>query len=172
MGTLEREGKTYVVALLACGWPNHKTYKWSDTKKLMSYGIEDFVYHAFAEVEDEVKIPEKIVVLNGQTQEIGQQAFVEIQTVTAEPEGGTFGAIEGLLLSEEEQIEVSCDVVSVLQAPVQKGDVVGTITYEVAGECYKTEEIIVAEGVPEIDFEWCLKKVAEKYLCMFVENSQ
>ena len=27
IGALEREGRTYIVALLACGWPNNKTYK-------------------------------------------------------------------------------------------------------------------------------------------------
>ena len=26
----EKEGKTFIVSLLGCGWPNHKTYKWSD----------------------------------------------------------------------------------------------------------------------------------------------
>ena len=30
------------MALLACGWPNNKSYKWSDTKKLMSYGLEHY----------------------------------------------------------------------------------------------------------------------------------
>ena len=35
VGALERDGRTFVVALLACGWPNNKTYKWSDTRKLL-----------------------------------------------------------------------------------------------------------------------------------------
>ena len=30
VGALERDDRTFVVALLACGWPNNKTYKWSD----------------------------------------------------------------------------------------------------------------------------------------------
>ena len=34
-----RMEKTYIVALLACGWPNNRTYKWSDTRKLMEYGL-------------------------------------------------------------------------------------------------------------------------------------
>ena len=29
---LQQEDKTLIVALLACGWPNNKTYKWSDTE--------------------------------------------------------------------------------------------------------------------------------------------
>ena len=28
----EEEGKTFVVSLLGCGWPNHKTYKWAIQK--------------------------------------------------------------------------------------------------------------------------------------------
>ena len=35
VGALTRDGKTFIVALLACGWPNNETYKWKDTRKLM-----------------------------------------------------------------------------------------------------------------------------------------
>ena len=42
VGALEDEGRTYIVSLLGCGWPNNKTYKWSDTRKLMEYGLENF----------------------------------------------------------------------------------------------------------------------------------
>ena len=37
VGALERDGRTYTLALLGCGWPNNKTYKWSDTKKLFKH---------------------------------------------------------------------------------------------------------------------------------------
>ena len=30
VGALRRDERTFIVALLACGWPNHKGYKWSD----------------------------------------------------------------------------------------------------------------------------------------------
>ena len=35
IGALQRDDRTFIVALLACGWPNNKTYKWADAKKLM-----------------------------------------------------------------------------------------------------------------------------------------
>ena len=38
VGALERGGKSFIVALLGCGWPPHKEYKWSDTRELMEYG--------------------------------------------------------------------------------------------------------------------------------------
>ena len=42
VGALRREDRTFIVALLACGWPNNKTYKWSDTRTLMNYGLENY----------------------------------------------------------------------------------------------------------------------------------
>ena len=44
VGALEKDGKTLIVALLGCGWPNNKTYKWSDTRKLMEYGLSRYAY--------------------------------------------------------------------------------------------------------------------------------
>ena len=46
VGALERDGRTFVVALLGCGWPNNKTYKWKDCKTLFSYGVENYTYQA------------------------------------------------------------------------------------------------------------------------------
>ena len=44
VGALRQEKQTFIVALLACGWPNNRSYKWSDTRKLMSYGLENYTY--------------------------------------------------------------------------------------------------------------------------------
>ena len=41
-GAATKNNRTLVSAVLACGWPPHKTYKWSDTTKLMDYGFEGF----------------------------------------------------------------------------------------------------------------------------------
>ena len=47
VGALTRDERTYIVALLACGWPNNKSYKWSDTKRLMEYGIAGFPVYGY-----------------------------------------------------------------------------------------------------------------------------
>ena len=36
------ENKTFIVALLACGWPNNKSYKWTDSKVLLDYARNNF----------------------------------------------------------------------------------------------------------------------------------
>lgn len=157
VGALERDGRTFVVALLACGWPNNKAYKWSDTKTLMNYGLENFTYHTFTEAESRIDLPGKLQVLNGQTKDIGQQAYVGLDVIEDDT------SLEGLLLSSEEKILVNYKVAPILQAPVQKGDIVGTITYEVGGHIYRKQDIVVTADVDEIDLKWCLEKVFEKY---------
>lgn len=40
-----KEGENYlIVALLACGWPPSKTWKWQDMEKLVHYGVEQYQY--------------------------------------------------------------------------------------------------------------------------------
>lgn len=63
VGALQRDGKTLIVALLGCGWPNNKGYKWSDTRKLMEYGLNEYSLHSFDEIEFS-KCPKEIPVKN------------------------------------------------------------------------------------------------------------
>ena len=81
VGALERDGRTFVVALLACGWPNNKSYKWSDTKELMQYGIDNYFYRSFAEegtAFEEGRL-KPIPVAEGQTKKLGDQAYVDVK---------------------------------------------------------------------------------------------
>lgn len=39
VGAVKQDDRTFVAALLGCGWPNNKTYKWSDMKKLMEFAF-------------------------------------------------------------------------------------------------------------------------------------
>ena len=38
MAAIEKDGKRMCMALLGCGWPDNKNYKWEDAKKLIKYG--------------------------------------------------------------------------------------------------------------------------------------
>ena len=62
VGALRRDERTFIVALLACGWPNHKGYKWSDTKKLMEYGLSNYEYRNVWQELQKQEIVVKIVV--------------------------------------------------------------------------------------------------------------
>ena len=107
VGALEREGKRLIVALLACGWPNNRTWKWSDTRTLMTYGLEN--YH-LETVGDEILQMEPAMVEDGQEGTVALTA--DIRT-------------EQLLMKEGESFRMEVDRPESLAAPVEEGEIVG-----------------------------------------------
>lgn len=164
VGALERDGRTFVVALLACGWPNNKTYKWSDSKKLMKYGIEEYFEQSIEDEQKESVIPSKISVINGQTDKLWQQAYVGLELVSVEQEGKLWPKAETVLLKDGEQVQFDYKLPAELKAPVNKGDVVGKVTYTVDGNIYRQKDIVLTQDIKEIDFRWCFEKIFDIYL--------
>ncbi len=163
VGALERDGKTFIVALLACGWPNNKTYKWSDSKVLMEFGLENFDFREFLSEENayDAESLKPLAVFEGQTQRLGETAYVDVEIVGRDEEHH-----EGLLMGKEEEIEVICDVKAFLQAPVSPGTEVGSITYRVNGETYFVENVVTKAGVDRIDLEWCTEQILKRFLIL------
>ena len=115
VGALRQDDKTFVVALLACGWPNHKTYKWSDTRVLMEYGLGNYQYRGFKEVPIPEQTLENIAVSNAQKAGIGEKIDLEVEAAGSFDEGG-------LLMREDEKVTVVLHKVKTLTAPVRKGN--------------------------------------------------
>lgn len=173
VGALERDGKRFTIALLACGWPNNKTYKWADARELFTYGLEHYTYHGFSEAIYDERVLNPIPVLEGQTQGLDQTAYVEVKLLegTITPDGEEYFGAEPetggewqVLLSEEEHIEAVWKVYTELEAPVHVGEEIGYIRY-MLGDTVLREDIIVTAGeIEAIDFFWCLKLILEKYI--------
>lgn len=156
VGALESEGRTYTLALLACGWPYNKNYKWEDSKKLFAYGMENFKQLSTQSVDVTALLPESIRVLNGQTEEIGEISRVKVCVEKAEP-------VE-VLAKEGENWQVEVDFEEVLHAPALQGTEVGEVTYYMDGVAYLSEKICLSESVEGIDFSWCLDKILQLFL--------
>lgn len=159
VGALRRDGKTFVVALLACGWPNHKTYKWSDTRVLMEYGLANYNYRSFDEVEVPAAATDKVVVSNGQTRKIGEKVYMPVEVV---PDGEH--ANDGLLMREDEKVTVTLQKVKALTAPVRKGQTIGYLSYMVGNKEWKRVCIVTTEDIRAVDFKWCVCQVVRKWL--------
>lgn len=157
VGALRQEGKTFVVALLACGWPNHKTYKWSDTRVLMEYGLKNYQYRSFDEVQIPPETTDSIIVHNAQSDAIGGVVDVKVAMQ------GSSGA-EGLLLKEDEKVTVNLNKVKSLTAPVAKGQEVGSVSYMAGNKEWKRITLVTAEEVEAIDFSWCVEQVLGKWM--------
>ena len=153
IGALEQDGKTLIVALLGCGWPNHKDYKWQDTRALMEYGLEHYTLHSFSEAKLP-QIPSVIPVQNGQGEKLGEMA--QVTTVRRETEDIK------LLLGDEDKVRTVYRGKTFLEAPVKEGDKIGEISYELNGETWKTEDVVAGNDVEKIDYAWCLKQTVER----------
>ena len=156
VGALESEGRTYTLALLACGWPYNKNYKWEDAKKLYNYGTENFHYLSTESVDVAGSLPESIRVLNGQTEEIGGLATVNVRVERKEP--------VQLLVKNGEAWQVDIRFEEVLHAPVREGMEIGEVTYSLDGKNYLQEKIVLAESIDGIDLEWCIDKILQLFL--------
>lgn len=159
VGALKRDERIYTVALLACGWPNNKTYKWSDTRQLMEYGLKYYTLHNLEEAEIPDEVYEPIRVSEAQTERIGEQASVSV-TLEAVEEPQT----EQILLNPNEEITVSFEKAGGLVAPVEKGQEVGVLHYMVGDEIWKTMKVVTSAEIERIDWLWCLKTLAKYWM--------
>ena len=145
VGALTRDGHTYIVALLACGWPNNKNYKWADCKLLMNYGIDAFADSLISDADIR---------------------FADVPVAD-----GIEGSYVGLYASfSHELILKDTDVVSfiyhlpeTLTAPVYAGGCVGQVEVCINDELYAIEPVYVSETINERNFNYYLDNVLSSF---------
>lgn len=146
VGAVESEGRIFTVALLACGWPNNRSYKWSDMKKLAAYGMERYQYRDIYEEQAFAAIP----VRDGIAGEKGtpfEEAEVSV-TLQAGEKSLPY------LLCEDDRVEVKSRVEPVLDAPVAAGEEVGSVSYYLNGELIKSYTVCADEAIEKRSFPW------------------
>ena len=154
VGAVKRDGRTFVVSLLACGWPNNKTYKWKDMKKLASYGIDNYDYRK----TDELPLLGDILVEEGipESGNLFDQAKVSVCVEKQEEP-------ISVLMKQSEQIEVQVQQEDSISAPVSSGEKVGQITYLLNGDVIARYPIVIENDVRKKDFAWTFSEILEMY---------
>lgn len=158
IGALNRDGKTLIVALLGCGWPNNKTYKWSDTKKLMNYGLSNYNKKDLCSYGMKF---DKVTVKNGKTNDSNRKNIIEDVYLNAYIEEEAIN----LLVKDSDHVEIEYDISRELEAPVCNKQVVGEVVYKLNNEVTKTFPIYVEGDVEEVDYKWCFSNVLSKFFC-------
>ena len=146
VGAVESEGRIFTVALLACGWPNNRSYKWSDMKKLAAYGMERYQYRDIYEEQAFAAIP----VRDGIAGEKGtpfEEAEVSV-TLQAGEKSLPY------LLCEDDRVEVKSRVEPLLDAPVAAGEEVGSVSYYLNGKLIKSYTVCADEAIEKRSFPW------------------
>lgn len=102
------DGKTFIAALLACGWPPSKTYKWQDCRTLLNWGKEHFNHEEIIGKNFPLK---SITVTDG----LEKKLPVSIHDTCR------------LLLRKEDLVNVVINTPDSIAAPVFTGDIVGSV---------------------------------------------
>ena len=148
----EKEGRTFIVSLLGCGWPNHKNYKWSDTEKLLSFGDYNFDYKTYWQ-EPQTK---RILVTDGAADnwDMGVEVYLRGKcSVTAEDRK------KEILLRKGETVTCRTEIPSKVTAPVLKGEKLGRIAYYLDGKLIDDYPVYAEKSVEKISFKWYAEKV-------------
>ena len=143
--TAERNGVKLCAVILGADTSDHR---FEDAKKLLSYGFAN--YTVFAPQVD-MSLITKVNVLYGKTNEITPKVIPAQSCLL----------LKGNETSITERVDLCVDV----EAPVEKGQVLGYIYYELDGKVLSTAQIVCEEGVERKTFGYILHSL---WLCFAV----
>jgi D-alanyl-D-alanine carboxypeptidase (penicillin-binding protein 5/6) len=158
VAALEDGGRHFVIALLACGWPNNRTWRWTDAKTLFSSGLEN--YHFYQGSADGIALGALTVgggYREGTLSEWGVHSVLPL-TLDGKETALTF------LKADWEEVTAQKSLVKSVQLPVQAGDVLGDVSYGIAGETLYTYEICAAETISPWNFRTFLTALLKELL--------
>ena len=162
VAALRRDGKTFTIALLGCGWPNNKNYKWSDAKELFNYGIDDYAISDFFKYD--LSLPQ-VMINNGV---YGDYSEYGVNGINADKTPYIAANVDEeelkFLHKSDEKLEYSIALDSVIEAPVYKGQVIGNVTYMFNGEIVKVYEIKANETIEKKDYKWAIKCILNRFI--------
>ena len=145
VGALSRDGKTFAIALLACGWPNNKSWKWHDASLLYEYGLS---HYEKQDIYQPQQLPQ-LSVTEGVEESVG--LFLAREELT-------------LLLSPEDEVRTHLELPESLQAPVEAGTTVGWQSYYVNDILYAQLPITTRSAVDIITYRYCLEQILKEFL--------
>ena len=153
VGALRRDKRTFIVALLACGWPNNKSYKWSDMRTLMTYALEHYQYKTF-----EIELPVRQIFINN-----GIKAHSD--TIAYPGKNGTKISLTAnltpvsFLLKEDETISVDYEIPDQLDAPVRKGMQVGRIRCTLNDKLIREYPVYTTQNAEKRTLKKCMEYI-------------
>ena len=141
VGAIKRPDRTLISVVLGCGWPPRKSLKWSDTKELMTYGINNYKEK---QIFEQVKL-DPVFVNNG-----------KIRYEQLDMKGDL-----SLLMRDDEKVRIEYDIPKVIQSPVKANTVVGNANYYINDLLYAKVPIYTTQDIGRINLKFCFIKLLE-----------
>lgn len=150
VGAVESEGRRFVVALLACGWPGNRGYKWEDVRKLISYGEENYERVNLADLKS---VKAKVLVEQAKSKDETRTVCVGVESEKA----------KGWILKKKDaQIRMLLTLPKSVEAPVTKGQILGKMTYYANGIKVTEVNLMACDDAEKINFLWILSILTKK----------
>ena len=164
---VRQDERLFIVALLGCGWPGNKNYKWSDTKKLLSYGRENYQYVMLPELPQLPEIPvteaapgkeDPYPQKSDRSGYPPKQVMLKIHAVLSEKDRG-----KRYLLKKTETITWETELPDKLPAPIQKNQKIGTLHAKLYGKELLSCLVTADDKIDRITYKWYVDKVFKDY---------
>ena len=169
VGAVRRGEKTLVTALLACGWPNHKNYKWSDTRKLMDYGFSNYEKRTLdlsgltlAPVQVEQGTEGSVEVAIREKGAVWKKGSQQRRTDCKEENELSFS----MLLKPEETLQAVAEYPRIVEAPVTSGSRAGWAVCFLGREEVVRFPLVYKETVEKLTFLVWFKRILGNFLFM------
>lgn len=176
VGALRKDGKTLIVALLACGWPNHKTYKWKDTIALMEHGLQEFRAVSLQELletaiqeQEETANPTscKVEVDEGRGDAYTSPYERAKVSLTLDAQEVEKLSERTILVHKNDQTALSIQVPDTLQAPVMKGKKIGSAALSLNETVLCRLSFVTTEAISRWTYKDEFAWILEKYMAVF-----
>lgn len=148
VGAAKRNNMVLVSSVLACGWPPNKSWKWTDTKNLMDYGLGNFTASTFP-IQDMTLV--RIPVTDGKKAAVSLCQPDQIQT----------------LLGRSDHLTVTYNIPDSLCAPIRKDIPVGTISFYINQSLFKQVQVFPSEDIEKSCFSDTMEQVWNTWMDIF-----
>ena len=164
---VRQDERLFIVALLGCGWPGNKNYKWSDTKKLLSYGRENYQYMMLPELPPLPDIPvteaapgkeDPYPQKSDRSGYPPKQVMLKIHAVLSEKDRE-----KRYLLKKTETLTWEPELPDKLPAPIQKNQQIGTLHAKLNGKELLSCLVTADDKIDRISYKWYVDKVFKDY---------
>ena len=151
VGAAKRDGMQLISVVLASGWGQQgRSQKWVDTKEILNFGFGNYAFETVVTAND----------IAG-TMPITRSRAGTIDFVF------NHGARIPLNNQEREAVKVELYIPESLQAPVEKGEIVGSARVFIGNEIYKEIPLTADSNACRHDYKTSLEKIIKTYAQQF-----
>lgn len=155
VAALEQNGERYCIALLACGWPNNKNYKWQDARALFNFGLQNYENAIIESCNIE-----EIVAIDGY---ITSPKFADLNEGMEIQISGDLCS-STILVNKEEKLRQKIVVEESVELPIEKGQILGKCYFYVGDYLIAEIPLVAKENCGKWNFRDVLWSVFRQYV--------